>query len=211
MYKLFYAPGACSMAVHIALYECGAPCELANVPLRKEGKEKDPEFLKINPRGAVPVLVDGNLVIREGAAILIYLLEKEKSALLPQSGEGRAHALEWLMWNNATLHPAYSRVFWLKRSMQDSEQKEALMHLAIDRLNLLWDDAESRLASSKFLAGDILTIGDILMTVIANWNAWLPEPIAFGPNVKRVLKHVSTRPAYQKALQAEGVEYKAAA
>lgn len=210
MTKLFYSPGACSMAVHVALNECNLPVELINTNL-SEGKQRDPAFLKINPRGQVPVLQDGDLVIREGAAQMLYVLDKEKNALMPQSGAARAKALEWLMWGNATLHPTYSRFFWLNRAVQDEAQKKALCQATLEQIQKLWDEAEAHLGSNKFLAGDQPTIGDILMTVIANWNGWLPTPIKFGPNITRVLKAISSRPAYQKALQAEGVEYKAAA
>ena len=93
-YKLFYSPGACSMAVHIALNECGQAVELVNAELH--GAARNPEFVKANPRGQVPVLVDNGQIIREGAAQMIYLLDKHNSPLLPRSGPERARALEWL-------------------------------------------------------------------------------------------------------------------
>jgi glutathione S-transferase len=208
MYKLYYSPGACSLAVHVALNECNAAFELVNCSI-PEGKTRDASFLKLNPRGQVPVLVDGDLPIREGGAILTYLCDKEKSALLPASGAARATALEWLMWGNATLHPAYSRVFWLGRTVQDAAQKTALQTAALASIQTLWAEAEERLAAQPYLAGAECTIGDILMTVIANWNGWLPEAISFGPNVTRVLSAVSARPAYQKAMATEGIAYQA--
>lgn len=209
MYKLFYSPGACSMAVHVALNETGAKYELAKANLH--GAEKDAELLKVNPRHQVPVLVDGNLVVREGAAILIHLLEKENSPLLPKSDPDRARALEWLCWGNASLHPAYSMGFSVKGVSSDAAVQEAVGKFACAKIQKLWDDAEAHLAQNKYLAGDQLTIGDILMAVIANWSPKMPAPINLGPNVKRVLKEVIARPSYQEALQSEQVEYKAAA
>lgn len=211
MYKLYYSPGACSLAVHVALHECGAQFEAVNTAIG-EGKNKTEASLKINPRGQVPVLMDGETPIREGGAILTYLLDKEKSSLLPSSGLQRATALEWLMWCNASLHPVYSRLFWLNRVVKDEAQKKALLGAAIEVINSYWDEAEARLGKQAYLAGEQITMADILMTVIADWNGWLPEPIKFGPNVTRVLRAVSQRPAYQKALAAEGIAaYKAAA
>ena len=209
MYKLYYSAGTCSMAVHVALIETGAAFALVNCSL-KDGKNRTPEFLKMNPRGQVPVLQDGELAIREGGAILTYLLDKQQSPLLPAGPTAeRARALEWLMWCNASLHPAYSRCFWLSRTVKDEAQKQALLAEAGKQVQALWDEAEARLAGNKYLAGDKVTIADILFTVIANWT--MGHPLTFGPNVKRLLKEISTRPAYQQALQAEGVEYKAAA
>lgn len=209
MYKLFYSPGACSMAVHVALNETGAKYELAKADLH--GAQKDAELLKVNSRHQVPVLVDDATVVREGAAILIHLLEKENSPLMPKSDPARAKALEWLCWANASLHPAYSVGFSVKGVSPDANVQEAVGKFATAKIQKLWDDAEAHLAKNKYLAGDVLTMGDILMTVIANWSPKMPGPINIGPNVKRVLKEVIARPSYQEALQSEQVEYKVAA
>src|SRR6185437_11868836 len=128
MYKLYFAPGACSMAVHVALLECNQQVTLEKVDIFS-GQQRTPEFLKINPRGQVPVLVDDDLVIREGAAMLIHILEKHQSPLLPKRGRDRTMALQWLMFCNATLHPAYGRAFFLKRNGPDDSTKNELMEI----------------------------------------------------------------------------------
>jgi glutathione S-transferase len=115
------------------------------------------------------------------------------------------------MWGNATMHPAYSRYFWLSRNVQDEAQRQALLTAAANNIQSLWDDADQQLAKTAFLAGDTLTMGDILMAVIANWSTSLIQPIQFGEHVKRVIRQVISRPAYQKALSVESVEYKVAA
>src|SRR5258706_9907840 len=93
MYTLYYSPGACSMAVHVVLGELGVPFETVNTSI-PEGKNRSPEFLKINPRGQVPVLVEDGVVLREGAAIMITLMEKHNSPMLPKSGRERASTIE---------------------------------------------------------------------------------------------------------------------
>ena len=120
MYTLYYSPGACSMAVHILLEELGASYEAVKVDLRA-GEGQKPEFLKLNPRGQVPVLVEDGAPLKEGAAIIIHLLEQHNSPLLPKDGPERAAALEWICWCNATLHPAYGRAMWLKRNVADEK------------------------------------------------------------------------------------------
>jgi glutathione S-transferase len=209
MYKLYYAPGTCSMAVHVALNECNQPVTLEKIDLMG-GQGQLPEFLKINPRGQVPVLVDGDLTIREGAAILIYILETHQSPLLPKSGKERAAALEWLMFCNATLHPAYARCFFLKRNAQDPA-KEQLLEIAIKMLDKLWKEVEQRLSQHAYLCGDQITMADILMTVIANWSTMLPRPPQIGAKTKKLFQTVIARPAYKRALEIEQVEYKVAA
>src|SRR5262245_43008137 len=108
MYKLYYSPGACSMAVHVVLNELAVPFELAKVST-KDGSMKSPEYLKMNPRGQVPVLLIDGKPMKEGAAIITWLLDEHKSPMLPKSGMARAKALEWLMWCNASLHVGYSK------------------------------------------------------------------------------------------------------
>lgn len=210
MYTLYYSEGSCSMAVHALLNEIGAAFELKDTSI-KAGRNRSPEFLRINPRGAVPVLVDDGHVIREGGAILIYLADKHQSPLLPRSGKERATALEWLLFANSTLHPAYSRTMSLKRSVEDAAVRTQLQEAGIQHITRLWQEVEDRLSQNAYVAGEDCTLADILLAVIANWQGYLPEPITFGPNIKRLLAAVTARPAFQKALREENVEYKAAA
>lgn len=203
-YKLYYKPGACSMAIHVILNELNVPFEAI-----KQDDLKAPDFLKLNPRGQIPLLIVGGEPIKEGAAIITYLLDTHANDLLPKSGIERAKALEWLMWCNASLHPACSKIFGLKKptaDVLDAKAKEDLQNLYLSQVQELWNEADARLAKTKYLAGDKVTAADILMAVIANWGLGTP-----GANVKRVLKDVIARPSYQKALAAEQIEYKAAA
>lgn len=208
MYKLYYSPGACSLAVHVILNELVVKYE-AIKKSTKDGSLKTEEFLRINPRGQVPVLeVDGK-PIREGGAIITYLMDAHKSPLLPASGIERAKALEWLMWANASLHPAYSRAFWLMRQEIDEKSKATLQQNVFDTIQSFWDEAETRLLSSPFLGGETMGAADILIAVFANWD--VGHKFKLGPNVQRVIKTVISRPAWQKAVSEEQVEYKAVA
>jgi glutathione S-transferase len=207
-YQLYYAPGACSMAIHAVLLECGQTATLHPVNL---AAPRSPEFLKVNPRGSVPVLVADGHAIREGGAQIVYLCDTHQSPLIPASGVARAKALEWLMFANSTLHPAYGRLFFLRKTLGDAHMQSPAWQAGEAAIQTLWDELEAELASKPFLCGDAVTAGDILVSVIANWGAWLPNPPTFGPNLKAYFARVSARPAFQKALAAENVEYKAAA
>ncbi len=206
MYTLYYMPGACSMAVHVLLNELGQEVKLVNAA----GDPRPADLLKINPRGNVPTLCDDDFVIREGAAQMIYLMDKHMSPLLPRSGKERAAALEWLMFCNATLHPAYGRAFFAMKNFTGDVQDKVLT-AAAENINKLWADVETRLSESPYLAGKDVTMADMLLTVIANWSGNIAKPIQFGPNTKKLFKAMIARPSYQKALQTEKVEYKAAA
>lgn len=211
MYTLYGMTGSCSMAVHVVLHELDQPVNVVDVRV-PAGQPRPAEFMKINPRGNVPVLVDGETVMREGGAIISYLLDKHDSPMLPKSGHARARALEWLMFANATMHPAYGRVFFLLGAMKDSPAKEEILAVALEKIDALWADVDARLGESPYVAGGECSAADILLSVIANWGQdSFAKKLTFGPNVKRMLKAVSSRPAYQKALAEENVTYKAAA
>jgi glutathione S-transferase len=208
MYTLYYMPGACSMAIHVLLNELCQDVKLENVSV-PQGQPRSPEFLKINPRGNVPTLVDDGFVVREGAAIILYLLDKHSNTLLPKSGKERASAIEWLMFCNATLHPAYGKGFFAMHGLT-GEPQEKVLSAAVTQINKLWADVETQLGKTPYLAGNECTAADILLTVIANWSGNF-SGITIGPKAKQLFKNVVARPSYQKALAEEKVEYKAAA
>ena len=212
MYKLYYSPGACSMAVHAILNEINVPYETQETDKAYRQSE---DFLKINPRGAVPVLVDDGFVIREGAAIISYLCDTHGFPHWPQSGHGRAACLQWLAYCNATLHTAYSKVFWLKAQALDEATMTQLCASACATIQSCWDELNQQLSHSAYLCGEQVCPADFLMTTIANWNQWMPTypgcDIILGDNVKRTCAAVSSRPSFQKAMQSESVTYKAAA
>ncbi len=207
-YELYCLSGACSMAVHVLLNELGQDAKIHMLERGEKG-HKSPEYLKMNPRGNVPFLVEDGKGLGEGGAIITYLCDKHKSPLLPQSGWERAKALQWLMFANATLHPAYSRTFWISANLPE-DQRDGALKAARAQIQQLWDYVEQQLeqGGGPYLTGKDMTAGDILLSVIANWNA---AAYKFGPRTRALLQSVSSRPAYQKALAAENVEYKAAA
>lgn len=206
-YELYTKAGSCSMAVHAIMNELGLNPKI-HIMEAGEGSLKSPEYLKINPRGNVPCLVEDGKAMIEGGAIITYLCDKE-GKLIPKSGFERAKALQWLMFCNATLHPSYGRTFWINSNLP-KEQQEAALKAARSQIQQLWDyiEAELNKNGSAYLCGNELTAGDFLMTTIANWN---PAAYTFGAKTKALFKNISARPSYQKALTEEKVEYKAAA
>jgi glutathione S-transferase len=203
MITLYYKPATCSLAVHVLLREIGAECEL------KEQSAHLDELKQINPLGNVPVIVADGFIMREGAAIMTWLCDEHDCPLLPAEGQERAAALQALMFCNATLHPAYTRIFGTTRMELDDEVKQKLIGWGAERLQQLWDTVESDLHGQDYLCGSDITLADILITVIANWTTILPVDITFGPNCLALFKRVSSRDSFREALAAEGIaEYK---
>jgi glutathione S-transferase len=208
MYKLYYSPGACSLAVHTVLNEIGADFQLENAN-DPETKTKSKKFLQINPRGAVPVLEIDGFIVREGAAILTYLIDTHKNSLLPASGLERAHALEWLAFANSTLHPVYGRIFTMLKLLGSKASENPLYQPTINQIQKYWDEIENQLQKTDYLCGENCTAADILVTVIASWSQHFGNPITFGSKTKAFLTRVISRPAFKKALETEQVIYKA--
>ncbi len=203
MYKLYYLPGACSMALSTLLNELGQPFQLI--------KRSDvPDFTKINITNTVPVLDDNGTILNEGASIALHLMEKHKSDMLPTDPKARANALNWLMFANATMHPAYGQMFFVLKGLDKSIQDQAFAAGAAG-VNKFWKIVDDQLAKTKFVCGDKMSMADIFLTVYANWNGYFPTEIILGENTKRMLKEVSSRPSFQQSLAAENVEYKAVA
>lgn len=207
MYKLYYKAGTCSLAIHALLNELGQQVELIEYSTVADYKER------INPTGTVPVLDDNGTIVREGAAIAIYLLEKHKSAMLPASGVERANALQWLMFANASVHPAYSKIFFINRAIKNEEGKAQALQAGAEGVSKLWAIVDAQLAKTKFVCGDKPSAADFMLTIYANWGvSYFPQlDIKLGANVQRMCKDIISLPSYQKALSAENVEYKAVA
>jgi len=211
MYKLYYSPGACSKAPHIALHECGAEHEAIRVDLHNPAGP-DKKLLAVNPRLQVPVLDDGGEIVREGAAILIYLLDKEVNPLLPSTGTARARALEWLCYFNASVHPAYGAAFAAKGVYGEGATSDAILEKMNGKIQKSWDDVEQHLSKNKYLGGNDITIGDILMTVIGQWQVpGFKNAITYGPNTQRVMKEIKARPSWQEATDMESGDHQKAA
>jgi glutathione S-transferase len=191
------------MAIHVALIELGLDFELENA-----GNPRSEQYLKINPRGSVPTLQIDDFILREGAAILTYLLDSHENSLLPKSGLERAKALEWLSFANSTLHPAYSRLFFQLKVLGKEASKNPLYKPSIKAVQKYWDEIEERLVSNNYICGNDCTIADILLTVIANWSSNFGEEIVFGEKTKNLFKRIISRPSYKRALETEKVTYK---
>ncbi len=207
MYKLYYSTGACSMAIHVLLNEIGVDFSLENVTAING--QKSPKLLAVNPRGAVPVLQSDDFILREGVAIILYLTSKHKTSLLADSGLQRASSLEWLAFANSTLHPAYSRMFFMHRILGDEAPKNPLYKPAFQIIQNYWDEVEQQLTKHDFISGNQVCIADILLTIIANWSSYFHEKVNFGAKTKALFNKVIVMPAFAKALQVEKVNYKA--
>src|SRR3954470_24451944 len=126
MLTLYFSPGACSMASHIALEESGAPYEEKPTLLPK-GEHKKPEYLRINPRGKVPALaVDGQVIV-ENTAILTYVARRfPEKKLLPEDPVEQANTISTMTWLSNSVHPPYTHYLRPERFVEGEAAQAAV-------------------------------------------------------------------------------------
>ena len=196
MYKLVFLPSACSLATQVVIRELGQKVELV-------ARGSSESISKLNPVGTVPVLIDGDKVLNEGAAILMYLLDKHKNNLIPHDDTERLQAIENLMFANATMHPAYSRLFFIVQNITNEEAKNQAFHAAAKAINALWQVVEKKLENKTFLGGEKYSPADILLAVYQRWGANFPVDILLGPKAQRMIEAVQSIPNFKDSLAAE--------
>ena len=148
-------------------------------------------------------------VITEGAAIALYLLEKHGKELLPADIDERAEFYQWLNFDYATLHPAYSKLFTIafKVELDDATKANLLQQLA-DKVSDVWTILDKRLADQKFILGDSPTHADYMATIYTSWNNYFPDTkITLGENVKRFVADVQALPEFQAGYASDQAEF----
>ncbi len=203
MYTLYFLPGACSLATQSILNELNQPVTL----IQKQDAEN---FEELNPAGTVPVLIDQQRVLNEGVPILLYLLDKHDNRLIARNGEARQRAIENMMFANASMHPAYSRLFFTDANITNSEGKQQSFVAAANVINKLWAAVETKLQGKTYLGGESPSPADFLLAVYSRWGQFFPVDIVIGPSARRMIDSIIARDSFQKALQREN-DYSAAA
>lgn len=196
MYELYYLPGACSLVTQVVLRELNQEVKIID-------KSKVSNFAAINPIGSVPVLIDDNNVLTEGAAIMLHLLKKHHSSLLPEQNDAYQNAVQDIMFANATMHPAYSKLFFIEQNISDENAKRHAFNSAVDSINKLWKTVEDKLYDKKFFGGDSPSVADIMLAVYSRWGTFFPVDITFGTRTHKMLAAVQSMPSFEKSLQAE--------
>jgi len=200
--KLYYTPGACSLASHIVLREAGFEFDTEKVDLATHSTESGADYYAINPKGYVPALMlDDGQILTEGGAIVQYLADlKPEAGLAPPPGTlERARMNEQLIFIAAELHKAYGPLF-LPGASEDS--KAAARENVTRRL----DYVERQLSDGKpYLLGQQLTVADIYMFVVAGWAEQMEIGSGRWPKLSAFLERIGSREAVKAALQAEGL------
>ncbi|PCI12104.1 MAG: glutathione S-transferase [Thiotrichales bacterium] len=199
MYTLYYMQGACSLATQVILHELGQDVRIID-------KNNVDDFSAINPVGTVPVLGDGDHQLTEGAAIILHLLNKHENSLFPNNNDEQQKAIEDIMFANATMHPAYSKLFFIAQNISDESARLEAFNAVAKTINNLWRVVESKLASRDLLEKYSLSAADIMLTVYENWGQYFPVDLIVGERTARMLTTVRSMPSFKKSVLAEETE-----
>lgn len=204
--KLYYSPGACSLAPHILLQETRLPCDLVRVDLAAHKTKAGDDYYAVNAKGSVPVLeLDGGARLTEGPVIAQWICDRaERTDLMPAAGSmERYRVMEWQNYVTAELHKSFSPLF---KSDVDDNAKTWWR----TALRKKYEFVSSRLEGKDYLTGSNFTAADAYLFVVTNWAGRTNLDLTDLAPLQSFMKRVYSRAAVQAALQAEGLSAKPA-
>lgn len=207
MIQLHYYPATAAMIPHILLEEISVPYERVLVD-RAVGEHKQPAYLQLNPNGLIPVLVDGDLVLYETAAIALYLCDMHPQARLapPHGSVERAHFYKWLMWLTNTLQAGLLIYFYPERWVNEGNAVSVaeVKSRAEARVALLLEQLDAQIArqGGPWFSGEQYTALDAYVFTLCRWtrNFRNQMPARSRPHLGPYLKRMLGRPAVQRVI-----------
>ena len=199
--KLYYSPGACSLASHIALCETGLPFEIDRLIKTTKMTASGENYLQLNPKGYVPAIkLDDGSMLTEGVAVLQYIADqKPDSGLAPKAGTMERYRLqEWLTYIATELHKSFSPLF-------NKAASEEMKNFARDALNKRMGYVEAQLAGKTYLLGEHFTVADVYLFVVLGWSKHVGVDLGSFPKIQEYMAQIAARPSVQAAMKAEGL------
>lgn len=199
--KLYYSPGACSLASHIVLNELGTEHTIEKVDLRAKVTETGVDYKGVNPKGSVPALATAEGVLTEGAAILQFLADKAGNVeLAPAVGTmARARVQELLNFVATEVHKAYSPLFTPGLAEEAKVAAKANIARRLGQLEGMLEDGRDYLMGAKF------SLADAYVFTVTNWSKMTGVDMSGFPKLEAMRGRVAARPAVQAAMKAEGL------
>ncbi len=197
MYTLYTIPGSCSSGILMLLNKLKLDVNI----IRRDDVSN---YRELVPTNQVPALQKDDQILTEGASIVFYLLSKYGDTTEHNNTEFN----QWLMFNYATMHPAYGKLFAVNANMTEGNEKRELMQRLANAVAALWEIVDRRLEHRQFMVGESPSIIDYLVTVYLRWGNAFPEvTIPVGDNVLRLVNQMIELPEVYSAFDRESVEY----
>jgi len=205
-YALYYSPGNASLLPHMALREVGAPFKLRLVD-RTQDAQHSPDYLRLNPNGRIPVLVHGDLVLYETAAITLYLADQHPEAdLAPPPGTAeRGQFYKWMVHLTNTPQAEYRPWFYPEQHVTDPEAAETVKQAAGERLGRMFSIIADQLGDGPWLLGERFSAADLFLLMLVRWGRAMPTPPRDLPLLAAHARRVLARPAVRATFAAEGL------
>jgi len=198
--KLYYSPGACSLAAHIIADEADLTLQLEKVDLKSHRTENGQDYYSINPKGYVPTiqLDDGN-TLTENMAVLNYLADRTANKLFTPECETLEHYRleEWLGFVSSELHKSFAPLFHDGTFEEKRKAKEKL----VERFAYV----AMQLKEGPFLMGERMTVADAYLFVTLSWAKKMNVNLKRYANLEEFYARMSARPSVQRALREEGL------
>lgn len=203
MLKLFYSPGACSLASHIALEEAGAPYELMHLNFKADDQRK-PEYLKVNPKGRVPALVTDRGILTESPAILAYIAQTFPAAkLAPTDAFDFARAQAFNSYLCSTVHVSHAHRVRGNRWVDDPAAIKEMQRKVPETVGAAFALIENGMLEGPWVMGQDYSICDGYLFTMAQWMEGDGVDLSKLPRVMDHRARVAERPAVKRALAQE--------
>ena len=203
MLKLFYSPGACSLASHIALEEAGAPYELVRLNFKADDQRK-PEYLKVNPKGRVPALVTDRGILTESPAILAYIAQTFPAAkLAPTDAFDFARAQAFNSYLCSTVHVSHAHRVRGNRWVDDPAAIKEMQRKVPETVGAAFALIENGMLEGPWVMGKDYSVCDGYLFTMAQWMEGDGVDLSKLPRVMEHRARVAERPAVKRALAQE--------
>jgi glutathione S-transferase len=203
---LYYSPGACSLAAHVALREAALPFELRRVMI-PNGEHLAPEYLAINPRGRIPTLVIDGTPVTELSAILGWIADRAPDLAPARGTLESAQCAEWLGWFTSAVHISFALVWRGERFLDDGSLHSLLRDKGLAVLRRQFGEVEARFTAHDYLVGGRYSVADANALVFYRWATRVGFDVRREfPAWTRHAERLVQRPAVRDAVAAEGIE-----
>jgi glutathione S-transferase len=201
--KLYYFPGACSLACDIALREAGFDFEMEKVDTKARKTAGGADYLALNPKGYVPTLVlDDGQKYTEASTILQYVADRKlEKKLAPANGTPERYRMqEWLNFIATEIHKGHGPLFKHGDKLKD-DAKQVFKNDLVERFDYLAKEIDGK----QYLVGESYTVADAYLFTVLSWPKYVGIDIGRWPALKAYWQRIGARPAVQAALKAEGL------
>jgi glutathione S-transferase len=200
--KLYYSPGACSLAIHISLREAGLPFALESVNIREGTYAGGKPFTEVNPKGYVPVLrLDDDSLLTEGVALQQWIADQapHKNLLPPAGTRERYTAIEWLAFITSELHKSFGPLF---NPTASEDSKKSSAELLLKRFAYV----DEKLKGHDYLMGSSFSAPDSYLFTVFNWSHYVKLDVSKFTNILAFCERMKARPSVREAYAAEGLK-----